>query len=138
MKKSSKITLWIVGGTLVLGTFFALIEEASKPKAKPLAVRETQEKEIISDDEIKKLIGNPVPYEKWAEWGSPKTLDNTDNFFWFVYLDKADISFVSEKSSDLIIFAIRGRGDVEDLIYRADVWIRCQNNGLLFKQCFPN
>lgn len=59
----------------------------------------------ISTDSIKALIGKKVPYDKWEKWGAPKTLEGTNNRYWIAYLDSANVSFVSEKLSDKVIFA---------------------------------
>ena len=59
----------------------------------------------ISKDSIKALIGKKVPYSKWDKWGSPKTLKGTDNQYWVVYLDSANVSFISNKNTDKVLFA---------------------------------
>lgn len=59
----------------------------------------------IGIDSLKTLIGEKVPYDKWSIWGYPKTLDGTDSNYWVVYLDSANISFVSDKKTDKILFA---------------------------------
>ena len=64
---------------------------------------------------VQSLIGEKVPYDKWVVWGYPKTQNGTDNQNWIVYLDSANISFVSNKSSDKIIFA--GFGETSAVNY---------------------
>lgn len=59
----------------------------------------------IGRDSIKALIGKKVPYDKWGKWGNPETLEGTNNQYWAVYLDSANISFVSDKLSDKILYA---------------------------------
>lgn len=59
----------------------------------------------IGQDSVKGLVGKKVPYDKWGKWGTPETLEGTSNQNWVVYLDSANISFVSNKSTDEIIFA---------------------------------
>lgn len=59
----------------------------------------------IGQDSIKSLIGEKVPYDKWEIWGTPETLDGTGNQYWVVYLNLANISFVSNQATDEIIFA---------------------------------
>ena len=54
---------------------------------------------------VKSLVGKKVPYDKWDEWGGPETLEGTSNRYWVAYLPTANISFVSEKKSDIIIFS---------------------------------
>lgn len=58
----------------------------------------------ITKDSIKALVGKNVPYNKWDKWGFPKTLDGTDGKYWVVYLDSANVSFVSDKNTDKILF----------------------------------
>jgi len=59
----------------------------------------------IGADSLKTLIGKKVPYHKWNAWGFPKTLNGTDNQYWVAYLDSANVSFVSNKKTDKILFA---------------------------------
>ena len=60
---------------------------------------------MIGQETVDALIGNKVPFDKWTVWGSPETLDGTDNNYWVVYLDSANISFVSDKSTQIVLFA---------------------------------
>lgn len=62
----------------------------------------------IGRENVKALAGQKVPYDKWGVWGNPQTLEGTDNQFWIVYLDSANISFVSDKSTQIIEFADLG------------------------------
>ncbi len=59
----------------------------------------------IGKNGIKSLINKEVPHDKWSDWGYPETLEGTNNQYWIVYLEKANISFVSEKKSDKVLFA---------------------------------
>lgn len=59
----------------------------------------------IGVDSVKTLIGKKVPYDKFNEWGTPKTLDGTNGKYWLAYLDAANISFVSNKKTDNVLFA---------------------------------
>lgn len=77
-------------GVILLGS---LVEDNSTD---PLKLGETA---------IEALINKKVPYDKWSEWGQPETLEGTNNKYWIAYLEKANISFVSEKQSDKILFA---------------------------------
>ncbi len=63
----------------------------------------------LGDEIVKELVGKSVPYDKWSEWGSPQTLEGTNNSRWVVYLEKANISFVSNKATDIINFAGFGK-----------------------------
>ena len=60
-------------------------------------------------DSVKGLVGNSVPYDMWEQWGSSEALEGTNNQLWVAYLDSANISFVSDKSSDNILFAGFGK-----------------------------
>ncbi len=68
---------------------------------------------VVKNKELKNLINRKVPYEKWNDWGNPETLEQTNNIFWAAYLEKADISFISKKENDKIIFACRGKEKLE-------------------------
>lgn len=63
----------------------------------------------ITQEELKKIVYSKVPYNKWEIWGDPITLEGTDNDLWVVYLPKANVSFVSRKKNDLVIFADFGK-----------------------------
>lgn len=69
----------------------------------------------IGIDSLRSLVGKKVPYENWNSWGSAKTLSGTNNEYWVVFLDKANISFVSEKASEKILFA--GFGEQSAVTY---------------------
>lgn len=66
--------------------------------------------------EVRSLVGKKVPYEKWSEWGSPETLEGTSNKYWVAYLPKANISFVSEKKTDIIIFSGFNKNSAKNFI----------------------
>lgn len=63
----------------------------------------------IKKNQISNLIGNEVPFEKWNEWGSPETLEGTDNERWVIYLGKSNLSMVSEKKTRKVLFAGLGK-----------------------------
>jgi len=71
-------------------------QEESELKINPLGI----DKKVIKD-----LVYGTIPFEKWDEWGNPKTLEGTNNSYWVVLLPKSNISFVARKTNDLIIFA---------------------------------
>lgn len=73
----------------------------------------------IGMDSIKSLVGQKVPKENWNIWGAPKTLEGTNNKYWVAYLDSANISFVSLKATDEIIFA--GFEEVSAINYMIDL-----------------
>ena len=67
----------------------------------------------VSDDQLKALIGNTVPFDKWAEWGQPETKEGTNNVFWSAYLPDVSVSFISLKIDDTIVYAGRGEEGLE-------------------------
>ena len=56
----------------------------------------------LSDSVLRSVVGK-VPYDKWP-WGYPITLEGTNNSYWLAYLSEANISFVSRKTTDEILF----------------------------------
>jgi len=58
---------------------------------------------------VNSLVGKKIPYSKWDKWGGPETLEGTNNKRWIAYLDKANISFISNKKTDIIKFAGFGK-----------------------------
>ena len=58
---------------------------------------------------VKDLEYNTVPFDKWEEWGNPKTLEGTNNTYWVVLLPKSNISFVARKKNNFVIFADFGK-----------------------------
>ncbi len=47
-------------------------------------------------------------------WGNPKTLEGTNNQYWIVYLDSANISFVSDKKTQIVEFADFGKNSASN------------------------
>lgn len=62
----------------------------------------------IGIDSVNALVGNPVPYHLWERWGFPNTLPGSNGQYWLVYLDSANVSFVADKSTEIILFAAFG------------------------------
>ncbi len=58
----------------------------------------------IGLDSLKFYNGKKVPYDNWSFWGIPETLEGTSSKYWVVYLDSANVSFVSNKKLDKVIF----------------------------------
>ena len=56
-------------------------------------------------DSFKTFVGKKVPYHLWGRFGFPETLEGTNNTHWIAYLPKADVSFVSRKDTDIILYA---------------------------------
>ena len=109
-KKLTKIILFFLLGIALLATFIP-----SDTTRNDITVKDIKTEDIVKEansedplnigkEAISELINKKVPYEKWGEWGSPETLEGTDNKYWVVYLPTANISFVSIKDSDTIIF----------------------------------
>lgn len=61
-------------------------------------------------------FGQKVPYEKWNIMGVPRTLTGTNNSYWVAYIDKANVSFVSRKSDDVVIFVAFGEDKAKEFI----------------------
>ena len=66
--------------------------------------RQAEAKNFVSNG-----VGKKVPFDKWDIFGSPNTLDGTNGKYWVAYLPKIDVSFVSEKSSDDVIYVGSGK-----------------------------
>ncbi len=94
--------VFLLGLITIIGIFSDDSEEANSASIEPT---EYSDPLNIGIDSVKDLVGNKVPFDKWSEWGSPKTLEGTDNQYWVVYLDSANISFVSNKQTDEVLFA---------------------------------
>ncbi len=62
-----------------------------------------------SDDFLTNGTGKKVPFNKWDVLGTPETLEGTNNTHWIAYLPKADLSFVSVKKSDEVLFVGKGK-----------------------------
>lgn len=84
--------------------------------------RKKEEAERLLQEEVAAFVesgvGKKVPYDKWEIFGNPTTLDGTDNRYWAAYLDKAKVSFVSEKSSDEVIFVQYGKKSASEFLAR--------------------
>jgi hypothetical protein len=92
----------LFGLIMLIGIFSDDTEETKTATIEPTEFRDPLN---IGMDSVKTLIGKKVPFDKWEVWGSPKTLEGTNNQYWVVYLDSANISFVSNKSTDEILFS---------------------------------
>lgn len=57
----------------------------------------------------KLYIGQKVPFDKWDKYGSPETLDGTNNQFWIVYLSKINMTFKARKTTFIILSIKKGR-----------------------------
>ncbi len=92
----------LFGLIMIIGIFSDDSEETKSASIEPTEYSDPLK---IGIDSVKALVGNPVPYDMWGKWGTPKTLEGTNNQYWVVYLDSANISFVSDKSTDKVLFA---------------------------------
>ena len=56
-------------------------------------------------------VGKKVPYELWVNgiFGAPDTLVGTDGRYWVAHLAEIDVSFVSEKSSEEVLYVGHGK-----------------------------
>ncbi|PXX26240.1 hypothetical protein C7967_1151 [Thalassospira sp. 11-3] len=68
----------------------------------------------ITSANLESMVGNPTPFEKWAEWGRPETLDGTNNQYWVIYLPTANVSMVADKSTQTVLFADFGKTSAMD------------------------
>lgn len=73
-----------------------------------------------ADSFVANGTGKKVPFEKWSVYGSPETLDGTNNKYWIAYLPEIDVSFVSEKTSDEVLFVGHGRQSAPDYLANKD------------------
>ncbi len=92
----------LFGLIMIIGIFSDDSEETKSASIEPTEYSDPLK---IGIDSVKALVGKPVPYDMWEKWGTPKTLEGTNNQYWVVYLDSANISFVSDKSTDKVLFA---------------------------------
>jgi len=104
---------------------FELAQSAADEVA---ATRERRRQERIAQERaaaeadvfVKTGVGKTVPFDKWDILGNPRTLDDTNNRYWVAYLDKVNVSFVSEKSSNIVIFAAFGERAASEFLAEKD------------------
>lgn len=83
------------------------------------AIRERARKlKQEADDFIANGKGKKVPFAKWDIYGSPETLEGTNNKYWIAHLPEIDVSFVSEKTTDKVIFVGRGKKAAPDYLVK--------------------
>lgn len=104
----------IIYSFLAIGIFvflaFGSVDEGEESQSstndeQKIENKSTKDPLSIGEPNVKALVGQKVPYDKWSEWGAPQTIEGTDNKYWVAYLESANISFVSEKSTDVVIYA---------------------------------
>lgn len=84
-------------------------ETEKYPKELASIRKERELLKLETDDFLTNGKGTKVPFKKWGILGTPETLEGTDNTHWIAYLPKADLSFVSVKTSDEVLFVGRGK-----------------------------
>lgn len=69
--------------------------------------------------DIKNLVGEkyiePFSFDVMGKYGSPETLDGTNNFKWIAYFPKGHFTIISNKKSNTIIEVLHGRKSGKDL-----------------------
>ena len=105
----NKIVIKIIKGEQEISETFVVNVDLTEKKAR--LAKEAKEKKVREEREnfLKSFINKTVPYEKWGEYGTPETLEGTDSKYWVAYLDKIDMSFISTKENDTIIFTGNGK-----------------------------
>ena len=98
--------LILIGISTIFGILF---DDSANNKSDSKESQEINDPLKLGMDSVKGLVGNSVPYDMWEQWGSSEALEGTNNQLWVAYLDSANISFVSDKSSDNILFACFGK-----------------------------
>lgn len=106
----------LVSLIIIVLTIAVVIAESNHDEIMEATVEEKANPFGLTTDSLEALVGEKVPYDKWPIWGSPQTLEGTNNFFYAAYLDSADVSFVSNKSTDLVLFAGFGRAAAGDYL----------------------
>ena len=79
----------------------------------------------LEQEIVKEMAGKEIPYDYFFVLGSPETLPGTNNSRWVAYLPKANISFISNKPTDIITFATFGK-DAESEAKKVPSWIKNQ------------
>ena len=80
------------------------------PTPEELAAQKAEEQQQAeAKNFVSSGVGKKVPFDKWDIFGSPNTLDGTNGKYWVAYLPKIDVSFVSEKPSDDVIYVGSGK-----------------------------
>ena len=117
---------------LIIVMIFFIIADDNK-KAEKNRAEARKDSLGLGQETLRSLIGKPVPYENWEDWGTPETLEGTNNQIWVAYLPKANVTFVSEKATDTLYSAGFGKliSDVDDLIQKAKSNIFDEEEGLI-------
>ncbi len=97
----------------------------ARDKFKPTNKKTSTDPLGLGEKTVQGMVGKKIPYEYWDVLGSPDTLTGTNNSRWVAYLPKANISFISNKSTDIITFATFGKG-AEAQAKKVPAWIKKQ------------
>lgn len=106
-----KSKIQMITSVLAIGLFIALAfgsvddNDGSQSQSETETITNSEDPLNIGKENVENMIGKQVPYDKWSKWGNPVTLEGTNNKYWVAYLDSANISLVSEKSTDKVIYA---------------------------------
>jgi hypothetical protein len=83
------------------------------------AIREQIEmKQKLANEFLDTAKGKRISVEKWPEYGPTETLPGTDLTYWAAFLPRLEVSFVSRKDTDIVIFAGRGKSAASDYLRR--------------------
>ena len=79
--------------------------------AREAARKAEEQQQAEADNFLSNGVGKEVPFELWVSgiFRAPDTLDGTDGKYWVAYLPEIDVSFVSEKSSDEVLYVGHGK-----------------------------
>lgn len=90
-------------GLIMIIVFFS--DDSEKKQTSSIETTEFSDPLKIGLDSVKAFIGKSLPNDMTEKWGTPKTLEGTNNKYWVVHFDSANISFVLNKSTDKVLFA---------------------------------
>ena len=79
--------------------------------ARGVARKAEEQQRAEAENFLSNGVGKKVPYELWVNgiFGAPDTLDGTDGRYWVAHLAEIDVSFVSEKSSEEVLYVGHGK-----------------------------
>ena len=79
--------------------------------AQEAARKAEEQQQAEADNFLSNGVGKKVPYELWVNgiFGAPNTLVGTDGRYWVAHLAEIDVSFVSEKSSEEVLYVGHGK-----------------------------
>ena len=79
--------------------------------AREAARKAEEQQQAEAENFLSNGVGKEVPFELWVSgiFRAPDTLDGTDGKYWVAHLPEIDVSFVSEKSSDEVLYVGHGK-----------------------------